>query len=209
MTDKHSSPMTAVAAEFERLRTGYKNGWLVSDTEAFERFCFKNSDVISAALQASAPATPSGDVGEIEPDKLDLPRYPSNEARNIASSALDDLAGEPRSEDRSYYLARWIDAAMAAKAAQSSAENAEAILDRNESNRLAADNFKRALAAEAEVADLTKANALLHRFLDIERARLAEAVEILRWLDRLGGLGYQKHDRIQAFLNGPVGGLRE
>lgn len=43
-----------------------------------------------------------------------LPRYVSNLARQLASAAMDDLEDEDRSEDRSYYLARWFDAAITA-----------------------------------------------------------------------------------------------
>lgn len=39
---------------------------------------------------------------------------------------------------------------------------------------------------------------------NVAEARLAEAVEVLQWLDRLGGLGYEKHDRIRAVLNTPA-----
>lgn len=40
-----------LADEFEKLRAAYKSHWLVSDCKAFEKFCFLNSDQISAVLR--------------------------------------------------------------------------------------------------------------------------------------------------------------
>ncbi len=48
MTDKR------LAAEFERLRAAYKDGFLVVDTRAFEEFCFANSDEIARLLRKGA-----------------------------------------------------------------------------------------------------------------------------------------------------------
>lgn len=90
MTDNSRSP--DIASEFDRLRTAYKSGWLVRDTEAFRKFCFANSDELAELLlRASQPAARKWDEGEHEGCGIDSQRAFERQTRQErVAQALKD-----------------------------------------------------------------------------------------------------------------------
>jgi hypothetical protein len=81
-----------------------------------------------------------------EPDREAIaklrPVYVSALARGLASDAFDDLEGEPRSEDRTYYLARWFDAALNARALAAESTVARLTSERDEARKQSAARLK-------------------------------------------------------------------
>lgn len=76
------------------------------------------ADALRAAYGIGAPAQARSSAESCDDDQFmdriekSLPIYVSSRARLLASAALDDIDSEWRGEDRTYYMARWFDAAM-------------------------------------------------------------------------------------------------
>jgi hypothetical protein len=136
MTDQTSAEIVPVAWRIRCTING-ATGYLYTESLPFEPGPGVTVRSEPEPLIEGLSAEKAG-IGALDREEIAKlrPVYVSALARGLASDAFDDLEGEPRSEDRTYYLARWFDAALNARALAAESTVARLTSERDEARKM-------------------------------------------------------------------------